>query len=103
MGNLGDHVKSCTTAEDTTSRRGRWSQEHLKIVKIPSRETKGDEEVRLCLLLRAVGRRVRDETETYSPGSGDLSAGRNSFRAAFSPSLVVPEIPRDTFALPFAA
>ena len=45
-----------------------------------------------CLLLRRVGRRVSDETETYSPGSSDLSAGCNSLWAAIPTSRAVPEI-----------
>ena len=32
-----DHVKICTTVEDTTSCRSHWSQEYSKIVKIPNR------------------------------------------------------------------
>jgi hypothetical protein len=36
-GILRDHVKMCTTAQVTTSRKGHWSQEYVKIAKIPNR------------------------------------------------------------------
>jgi hypothetical protein len=38
--NLGDHVKMCTTAEDTTGCRGHRSQEYLKITKIGKEDHK---------------------------------------------------------------
>ena len=48
-------------------------------------------------------KKKKKEKEIYSPGSSDLSAGSNSLWFAFPTSLAVPEIPRDTFALPFNA
>ena len=43
----------------------------FKIARIPNRLTKENHRVRIICL--RVGRRVRDETETYSPGLSDLS------------------------------
>jgi hypothetical protein len=67
----------CTTAKDTTSCRGHWSQEYLKVARIPNRQTNEDHKLE-CLSLGKVGRRGRKEIETYFPGSSDLLAGCSS-------------------------
>jgi hypothetical protein len=85
-------MTATTTAEDATSLISHWSLEYSRIIKLGK--------IMELVYHLWVGRRMRDETFTYSSGPSDLTRyDPLCAQAASRPSLAVPELRRDFVVL----